>query len=90
MYEIDCKKITKKAGVEVNIGANPSAEGEDHEDVEEEIEKVIDIVDGFRLNLIPFADKKAFASQLKGALVASTIALMLGVDKLDRLPKEGC
>ena len=65
VYEVDCAKITKGA-VNVDIGANASAEGEDAEQLEEGAEQVIDVVDSFRLVSIPFGDKKAFTAQLKG------------------------
>ncbi|KAG8528964.1 uncharacterized protein KY384_006653 [Bacidia gigantensis] len=65
VYEIDCKRITK-GGVNVDIGANPSAEGEDADALEEGAEQVIDVIDSFRLVSIPFGDKKGFAGQLKG------------------------
>ena len=64
VYEVDCKKIIK-GGVNVDIGANPSAEGEDAEALEEGQEQVIDVIDGFRMHSIPFGDKKGLASQLK-------------------------
>ena len=80
MYEVDGKKIIKKAGIDVNIGANPSAEGEDAADLEEGDEHVIDLVEGFRLNSIPFSDKKSLASQLKGASVSPLVALMLNIN----------
>ena len=65
VYEIDCKKITK-GGVSVDIGANPSAEGEDAEALEEGAEQVIDVVESFRLVSMPFGDKKSFTGQFKG------------------------
>lgn len=65
VYEIDCRNVTK-GGVNVDIGANPSAEGEDAEALEEGAEQVIDVVDSFRLVSMPFGDKKGFTGQLKG------------------------
>lgn len=50
----------------MDIGANASAEGEDAEALEDAEEQVIDVVDSFRLQSIPFGDKKTFAGQLKG------------------------
>ena len=63
VYEVDCKKVTL-GGVNVDIGANASAE-EAEETLEEGQEQVIDIVHSFRLNSIPFGDKKALTGQLK-------------------------
>ena len=66
VYEIDCKKRAK-GGVEVDIGANPSAEGEDAEALDQEgAETVIDVVDSFRLVNMPFGNKKSFLGQFKG------------------------
>ncbi|CAI5972722.1 unnamed protein product [Closterium sp. NIES-64] len=76
-YEVEGKWVVK-GGIEVDIGANPSAEGGEEEAVEEQSEKVVDIVDTFRLQArpqYPFTiyeireqpafDKKAFAGYLK-------------------------
>lgn len=47
-------------------GANPSAEGEDAEEGGESTqEKVLDIVQQFRLNKVDGMDKKAYTSELK-------------------------
>ncbi|CAI5503765.1 unnamed protein product [Closterium sp. Naga37s-1] len=64
-YEVEGKWVVK-GGVEVDIGANPSAEGGEEEAVEDQAEKVVDIVDTFRLQEQPPFDKKAFAGYLKG------------------------
>ncbi|MCJ1359714.1 MAG: hypothetical protein MMC33_009716 [Icmadophila ericetorum] len=74
VYEIDCKKVTK-GGVDVDIGANPSAEEAD-EGLDEDKKQVIDVVDAFRLNFLGdeasgtrlFGDKKAYFGQLKAYL----------------------
>ncbi|MCJ1408323.1 hypothetical protein MMC19_002398 [Ptychographa xylographoides] len=71
VYEIDCKKITKKQD-NVDIGANPSAE-EAEEALEEGSSQVIDIIDAFRLNFLGdeasgtrlFGTKKDYMGQLK-------------------------
>ncbi|CAI5938720.1 unnamed protein product [Closterium sp. NIES-64] len=63
-YEVEGKWVVK-GGIEVDIGANPSAEGGEEEAVEEQSEKVVDIVDTFRLQEQPAFDKKAFAGYLK-------------------------
>lgn len=62
---MDCKKVAKGGDINVDIGANASAEGEDAEALEEQKETVIDVVDGFRMNSIPFGEKKALTGQLK-------------------------
>ena len=64
VYEVDCKMVTK-GGVEVNIGANASAEEQD-EALDEQTEQVIDVVDGFRMTKMEFGDKKQLAGQMKG------------------------
>ncbi|KAK3082214.1 hypothetical protein LTS18_010631 [Coniosporium uncinatum] len=64
VYEADCKKIT--VGAEnIDIGANPSAEGGDDEGAEDGSQTVIDVVHSFRLNETSF-DKKSYLSHLKG------------------------
>ncbi|CAG8447411.1 24746_t:CDS:2 [Gigaspora rosea] len=62
-YEIDCQLTTVKAGVDVDIGANPSAE-EQEEALEETSQQVINVVHSFRLQEIQF-DKKAYQGHLK-------------------------
>jgi len=72
VYEIDCKKVNKSGDVNVDIGANPSAEEAD-EGVESSVSQVIDVVDAFRLNFLGdeasgtrlFGTKKDYAAQLK-------------------------
>lgn len=64
VYEVDCKMVTK-GGVEVNIGANASAE-EQEDALDEQTEQVIDVVDGFRMTKMEFGDKKQLAGQMKG------------------------
>ncbi|KAI5367858.1 Putative translationally controlled tumor protein [Septoria linicola] len=68
VYEADCKKITIGA-VEVNTGANASAEGGDDEGAEDAAETKIDVVYSFRLNETSF-DKKSYLSHLKGYMKA--------------------
>ncbi|CAI5972678.1 unnamed protein product [Closterium sp. NIES-64] len=64
-YEVEGNWVVK-GGIKVDIGANPSAEGGEEEAVEEQSEKVVDIVNTFRLREQPAFDKKAFAGYLKG------------------------
>lgn len=52
--------------VDVNIGANPSAEeGGEDEGVDDSTQKVVDIVDTFRLQEQPTYDKKGFIAYIK-------------------------
>ncbi|KAF4550739.1 Translationally-controlled tumor protein-like protein [Elsinoe fawcettii] len=64
VYEADCKKITV-GGDNIDIGANPSAEGGDDEGADDASQTVIDIVHSFRLNETSF-DKKSYLGHLKG------------------------
>ncbi|KAK4545217.1 hypothetical protein LTR36_003396 [Oleoguttula mirabilis] len=68
VYEADCRKITLGAD-NVDIGANPSAEGGDDEGGDDTATTVIDIVHSFRMNETQF-DKKAYLSHLKGYMKA--------------------
>ncbi|EMF15586.1 translationally-controlled tumor protein [Sphaerulina musiva SO2202] len=68
VYEANCKKITI-GPVEVNTGANASAEGGDEEGAEDSAETKIDVVYSFRLNETSF-DKKSYLSHLKGYMKA--------------------
>ncbi|KAL6548252.1 hypothetical protein OROGR_008673 [Orobanche gracilis] len=68
LWEVEGKWVVKGA-VDVDIGANPSAEGgEDDEGVDDGATKVVDIVDTFRLQgfrvRAPF-DKKQFVAYMK-------------------------
>lgn len=62
-YEADCKKITIGSD-NIDIGANPSAEGGDDEGADESSQTVLDVVHSFRLNETSF-DKKSYLSHLK-------------------------
>lgn len=62
-YEANCSKITV-GGDNIDIGANPSAEGGDDEGGDDTKQTVIDIVHSFRLNETSF-DKKAYLGHLK-------------------------
>nr|XP_043640330.1 translationally-controlled tumor protein homolog [Erigeron canadensis] len=65
LWEVDGKWVVQGA-VDVNIGANPSAEGgEDDEGVDDQAVKVVDIVDTFRLQEQPPFDKKQFVGYIK-------------------------
>ncbi|KAL2124067.1 hypothetical protein VTJ04DRAFT_432 [Mycothermus thermophilus] len=64
VYEADGAMITVKKGVDVDIGANPSTE-EGDEELEDGEERVINIVNSFRLQQTQF-DKKSYLTYLKG------------------------
>ena len=61
------KYISKGAENFVLEGANPSAEGEDADEGGEggESQRVLDIVDQFRLNSVPPPSKKGYQTHLK-------------------------
>lgn len=68
VFEVDCQLITVKAGADIDIGANPSAE--DQEDaLEEGATQVNNVVHSFRLQSTSF-DKKSFLTYLKGYMKA--------------------
>ncbi|KAK1294054.1 hypothetical protein QJS10_CPA16g01525 [Acorus calamus] len=65
LWEVEGKWVVQGA-VDVDIGANPSAEGaEDDEGVDDQAVKVVDIVDTFRLQEQPAFDKKQFVTYMK-------------------------
>ncbi|CAO3646866.1 unnamed protein product [Cunninghamella blakesleeana] len=64
LVEVDCQTITVKAGADVDIGANPSAEEAD-EGLEEGMETVNNVVYSFRLQPTNF-DKKTYMGYIKG------------------------
>jgi len=63
-YEVDCQTVTVKAGADVDIGGNPSAE-EGEEALEDGASQVNNVVHSFRLGKTTF-DKKSFMTYLKG------------------------
>ncbi|KAG1365239.1 Translationally-controlled tumor protein [Cocos nucifera] len=65
LWEVEGKWVVQGA-VNVDIGANPSAEGgEEDEGVDDQAQKVVDIVDTFRLQEQPAFDKKQFVTYMK-------------------------
>ncbi|OIS97733.1 PREDICTED: translationally-controlled tumor protein homolog [Nicotiana attenuata] len=65
LWEVQGKWVVQGA-VDVNIGANPSAEGADEDEgVDDQAIKVVDIVDTFRLQEQPSFDKKQFVAYMK-------------------------
>jgi len=67
VYEVDCAMVTEGA-VEVNTGANASAE-EAEEALDDAEVKVNNVVNSFRLQSTVF-DKKSYLSHLKGYMKA--------------------
>ncbi|KAI8372621.1 Mss4-like protein [Choanephora cucurbitarum] len=67
-YEVDCKMITISEG-NIDIGANPSAEGEDDEGVDSTSETVNNVVHSHRLVQTSF-DKKSYMVYIKGYMKA--------------------
>ncbi|KAI8971433.1 translationally-controlled tumor protein [Mycotypha africana] len=67
-YEVDCKMI-QVGNVDVDIGANPSAEGGEEEGADENVETVNNVVYSFRLNPTSF-DKKSYMVYIKGYMKA--------------------
>ena len=65
LWEVEGKWVVQGA-VDVDIGANPSAEGADgDEGVDDQAVRVVDIVDTFRLQEQPAFDKKQFVTWVK-------------------------
>ncbi|KAL4588372.1 hypothetical protein LXL04_001256 [Taraxacum kok-saghyz] len=64
LWEVDGKWVVQGA-LNVDIGANPSAEGGEDEGVDDQAVKVVDIVDTFRLQEQPPFDKKQFVAFIK-------------------------
>ncbi|KAB1223469.1 hypothetical protein CJ030_MR2G012466 [Morella rubra] len=65
LWEVDEKWVIQGA-VDVDIGANPSAEGGgEDEGVDYQVAKVVDIVETFRLQEQPTFDKKQFVTYIK-------------------------
>ncbi|XP_062144876.1 translationally-controlled tumor protein homolog [Alnus glutinosa] len=65
LWEVEGKWVVQGA-VDVDIGANPSAEGGDEDEgVDDQVAKVVDIVDTFRLQEQPPFDKKQFVTFMK-------------------------
>ncbi|WP_436645188.1 translationally-controlled tumor protein, partial [Latilactobacillus sakei] len=65
LWEVEGKWVVQGA-IDVNIGANPSAEGAgEDEGVDDQAVKVVDITDTFRLQEQPSFDKKQFVAWAK-------------------------
>ncbi|KAF5388062.1 hypothetical protein D9615_000451 [Tricholomella constricta] len=68
VFEVDCQLVTVKAGADIDIGANPSAEDAE-EALEDGATQVNNVVHSFRLQQTTF-DKKSFLTYLKGYMKA--------------------
>jgi len=69
VYEVNCKMVVKGV-VQINTGANASAEGEDGEEgCDDQAETVNDVVDSFRLEQTSF-DKKSYLMCIKAYMKA--------------------
>jgi len=68
VYEVDCQMIVVKAGADVDIGANPSAEDQE-EALEDGATQTNNVVHSFRLQSTTF-DKKSYLTYLKGYMKA--------------------
>nr|ABR92336.1 putative translationally controlled tumor protein [Salvia miltiorrhiza] len=86
LWEVEGKWVVTGA-VDVDIGANPSAEGGgDDEGVDDQAVKVVDIVDTFRLQEQPPFDKKQFIGYIKKYI--KTLTPKLDAEKQDEFKKS--
>ncbi|KAN0131323.1 Mss4-like protein [Lactarius tabidus] len=83
VYEVDCQMITVKAGADVDIGANPSAEEQD-ESLEDGATSVNNVVHSFRLQPTTF-EKKSYLAHLKGYMKA--VKAKLPEDRVESFEK---
>ncbi|KAG6508970.1 translationally-controlled tumor protein homolog [Zingiber officinale] len=89
LWEVEGKWVVKGA-VDVDIGANPSAEGGgEDEGVDDSAIKVVDIVDTFRLQEQPPFDKKQFVTFIKRYIKLLTPKLDEGKQELFKKHIEG-
>ncbi|KAJ1539173.1 hypothetical protein HK096_000963, partial [Nowakowskiella sp. JEL0078] len=88
-FEVNCSMITIKEGVDIDIGANASAEGGEEEALEEGMITVNNVVHSFRLQSTSF-DKKSYASYLKSYVkkLAETIGIEAGSDEEKAFQKK--
>ncbi|AQK67706.1 Translationally-controlled tumor protein-like protein [Zea mays] len=84
LWEVEGKWVTQ-GPVDVDIGANPSAEGGEDESVDDTAVKVVDIVDTFRLQEQPPFDKKSFVSYIKKYI--KNLTAVLEPEKADEFKK---
>jgi len=84
LWEVEGKWVVQGA-VEVDTGANPSAEGGEDEGVDDQAVKVVDIVDTFRLQEQPAFDKKQFVTFIKRYI--KNLTAKLDSEKADEFKK---
>ncbi|KAJ1921958.1 hypothetical protein H4219_000305 [Mycoemilia scoparia] len=84
VYEVDCKLVQVKEGVDVDIGANPSAEGGDDDLDEAGVSTVNNVVHSFGLQSTQF-DKKTYMTYIKGYM--KSIEKHLKEENPDRVDK---
>ncbi|AQK67710.1 Translationally-controlled tumor [Zea mays] len=84
VHECNLEWVTQ-GPVDVDIGANPSAEGGEDESVDDTAVKVVDIVDTFRLQEQPPFDKKSFVSYIKKYI--KNLTAVLEPEKADEFKK---
>ncbi|KAL1561087.1 translationally-controlled tumor protein [Salvia divinorum] len=86
LWEVAGKWVVTGA-VDVDIGANPSAEGGgEDEGVDDQAVKVVDIVDTFRLQEQPPFDKKQFIGYIKKYI--KTLTPKLDAEKQEEFKKS--
>ena len=86
LWEVEGKWVIQGA-VDVDIGANPSAEGGgEDEGVDDQAVKVVDIVDTFRLQEQPAFDKKQFMAYIKKYI--KTLTAKLPEDRQEHFKKN--
>ncbi|XP_057772339.1 translationally-controlled tumor protein homolog [Salvia miltiorrhiza] len=86
LWEVEGKWVVT-GSVDVDIGANPSAEGGgEDEGVDDQAVKVVDIVDTFRLQEQPPFDKKQFIGYIKKYI--KTLTPKLDAEKQDEFKKS--
>ncbi|KAB1213983.1 hypothetical protein CJ030_MR5G017246 [Morella rubra] len=86
LWEVEGKWVIQGA-VDVDIGANPSAEGGgEDEGVDDQAAKVVDIVDTFRLQEQPAFDKKQFVTYMKRYI--KLLTPKLGGEQQDNFKKH--
>ncbi|XP_066320928.1 translationally-controlled tumor protein homolog [Miscanthus floridulus] len=84
LWEVEGKWVVQ-GPVDVDIGANPSAEGGEDEGIDDTAVKVVDIVDTFRLQEQPPFDKKSFVAYIKKYI--KNLTAVLEPEKADEFKK---
>ncbi|KAI9021689.1 translationally-controlled tumor protein [Phycomyces nitens] len=82
-YEVDCKMIQVMEGGDIDIGANPSAEGGDDEGADDNVKTVNNVIYNNRLTETSF-DKKSYMTYIKGYMKA--IKAKLAETNPERIP----